>query len=247
MFRDPLAWAILGIDRAAVLASVGDDPNRALRLFIAARHRFAEDRARAAIADGCSQVIVLGAGLDTFAHRVSGTGVTAFEVDHPATAAWKRDRLHDAGIVEGPHVRHVTVDFERDDLLDALHAGGVDATERVVVMWLGVVPYLSRDAVAATLNALGTMHCEVVADYRAPLSADADDTARQRASLLEERTASVGEPLSEPLDPLQMRELLDAAGFVTVDDLDRSAIRSRLLGLPPVGGAGGAHIVAAST
>ena len=247
MFRDPLAWPILGIERTAALAAVGDDPDRGLRVFIAARHRCAEDRARAAVADGCDQVIVLGAGLDTFAYRLDTGEVTVFEVDHPATGAWKRERLRDAGIPAGPHVRCVPVDFERDDLLDALQAEGLDPTRRVVVMWLGVVPYLSRDAVAATLGALGTMPCEVVADYRAPLAATADPAERRRSSSLQERTTAVGEPLSAPVAPAQMSEMLAAAGFVTVDDLSRPDIRSRLLGVPPAGDAGGGHIVIAAT
>lgn len=246
MFRDPLAWPILGVDRAAVLAGVGDDPHRALRFFIAARHRCAEDRVRAAVADGVDQVVVLGAGLDTFAYRMDHPGVAVVEVDHPATGAWKRERLHEAGIHVPEHVCHVGVDFERDDLVTALRGGGVDTGRPVVVMWLGVVPYLTRRSVTTTLRALGSLSCVVVADYRAPLTS-ADPRARRGASSLERRVAAVGEPLTDPLPPHEMRAILTEAGFADVDDLDRPAIRSRLLGLPPAGDSGGGHIVVAAT
>lgn len=247
VFRDHLAWPILGVDRQETLAGVGDDPHRALRWFIAARHRCAEDRVHAAVATGVDQVVVLGAGLDTFACRMDHPGVTVFEVDHPATGAWKRERLRAAGIDLPGHVRHVGVDFEHDDLVATLGAAGFDSRRPVVVMWLGVIPYLSRRSVVATLSALGAMSCEVVADYRAPLTSTTDPRARDRVSSLEKRVAAVGEPLTEPVSPGEMRGMLRDAGFSAVDDLDRPAIRSRLLGLPPAGDAGGGHIVIAST
>lgn len=244
MFRDPLAWPILGVDREAVLAAVGDDPHRALRFFIAARHRCAEDRVHAAVAGGVDQVVVLGAGLDTFAYRMDHPGVAVVEVDHPATGAWKRELLREAGIDVPEHASHVGVDFERDDLVTALRAGGLDTRRPVVVMWLGVIPYLTRRAVAATLRALGSLSCEVVADYRAPLISTVD---LDRVTSLERRVAAAGEPLTEPVSPDDMREILIDAGFRTIDDLDRPAIRSRLLGLPPAGDAGGGHVVVATT
>lgn len=246
MFRDPLAWPILGVDRDAVLAGVGDDPHRALRLFIAARHRCAEDRVHAAVADGVDQVVVLGAGLDTFAYRMGHRGVAVIEVDHPATGRWKRERLREAGIDVPEHVSHIGVDFERGDLVTALRAAGLDTRRPVVVMWLGVVPYLTRQSVTSTLRALGSLSCVVVADYRAPLTST-DPGARGDVSSLERRVAAVGEPLTDPLPPQQMWGMLGDAGFCAVDDLDRPAIRSRLLGLPPAGDSGGGHIVVATT
>ena len=67
VFEDPLAWRILGVDREAVLADV--PPLSRLRFFVAVRHRFAEDVVAEAVARGARQVVVLGAGLDTFAYR----------------------------------------------------------------------------------------------------------------------------------------------------------------------------------
>ncbi|WP_442943237.1 class I SAM-dependent methyltransferase [Nocardia sp. NBC_00565] len=44
------------------------------------------------------QVVILGAGLDTTAYRHGGTHARIFEVDHPDTQEWKRDRLARAEI-----------------------------------------------------------------------------------------------------------------------------------------------------
>jgi len=40
-----------------------------------------------------TQYVVLGAGLDTFAYRNPHRYLRVFEVDHPSTQAWKRERL----------------------------------------------------------------------------------------------------------------------------------------------------------
>src|SRR5258708_18099773 len=51
-----------------------------------------------AVTRGVKQYVVLGAGLDTFAYRNPFAALQIFEVDYPATQAWKRERLEAAGI-----------------------------------------------------------------------------------------------------------------------------------------------------
>jgi len=51
----------------------------------------------AAVARGVRQLVVLGAGLDTYAYRTTfGESLRIFEVDHPSTQAWKREQLTQA-------------------------------------------------------------------------------------------------------------------------------------------------------
>ncbi len=72
VFTDPLALAILGRDADEAIALAKQKPERRpLRFFVAMRSRFAEDSARRAIDEGVRQILVLGAGLDTFAYRLS--------------------------------------------------------------------------------------------------------------------------------------------------------------------------------
>jgi methyltransferase (TIGR00027 family) len=245
IFRDPLAWQILGGDKDAVLAEATGQDRPRLRLFIAVRHRFAEDSLAAAVSRGTRQVVVLGAGLDTFAYRNPFPETTVFEVDHPATGAWKQDQLAAAGIAVPPSVTYVGVDFETDDLMTRLVDAGFDASAPAFFVWLGVVPYLSLDAVTATLRAIASVPGgEVVFDYTNPvyqLRAVAQD---DRADLIA-RVAEVGEPLSAGLDTPDLLTLLTSLGFTDIDDLDRPDIRSRYLGLPPGDAGGGAHIVRA--
>ena len=99
IFRDPFALRILDDETRAGLDGIAADESlRPMRLLIAARSRFSEDMLSAAVTRGIRQVVVLGAGLDTFALRNphAGVGLRVFEVDYPATQAWKRERLKDA-------------------------------------------------------------------------------------------------------------------------------------------------------
>ena len=82
-----------------------DESLRPLRLFIAARSRFSEDTMANCVSAGVRQVVVLGAGLDTFSLRNPFAGVHVFEVDYAATQSWKRERIKAAGLVE-PQLRH---------------------------------------------------------------------------------------------------------------------------------------------
>src|SRR5690349_1789222 len=144
IFQDPFAVRILGVPPDELLA---DAPRRAMRVFIAARHRFAEDALAAAVSRGVRQVVVLGAGLDTFAYRNSFEGVRVIEVDHPDTQAWKRERLAETGIAIPPPVSYAGVDFEKDTLGDVLKLDGP-----AFFIWLGVVPYLTRDGFLSTVS-----------------------------------------------------------------------------------------------
>jgi O-methyltransferase involved in polyketide biosynthesis len=104
------------------------------------------------------------------------------------------------------------------------------------------VPYLTREAVAATLRAVATLPgAEVVFDYAA-----ADGQAETPGSReLAARVAELGEPYTGRWDPADLRALLTEAGFDDVEDLGRPEIRSRYLGLEPGPPGGGGHVVRA--
>src|SRR5262245_55478211 len=110
ILNDPFALKILGEDENDVLQFATAHPLASIgRLFTAARSRIAEDSLWSAVEKGTRQVVILGAGLDTFALRnPHGTeGVRTYEVDHPATQAWKRERLADAQVALPPWLMFV--------------------------------------------------------------------------------------------------------------------------------------------
>src|SRR5262249_32483033 len=127
---------------------------RALRLFLVARSRCAEDALAHAVAAGVRKYVILGAGLDTFAYRnpYAAQALRVFEVDSPATQAWKRDLLRRTRIAEPASLTFVPVDFETQSLAEELRAAGFREAEPAFFSWLGVTMYLTRDAIFSTLS-----------------------------------------------------------------------------------------------
>lgn len=236
IFRDPYACAILGLTPEQAVAEEGpDESRRRMRLFIAARARFAEDRIAAAVARGVGQVVVLGAGLDTFGLRnPHASRVRVFEVDHPATQEWKRARIASMGVA-APSLIFAPCDFERDDLGGALTRAGVDRKEPIFFMRLGVTPYLTREAAMTTLRAVAaTPGAEVAFDYTQG-RARHEGEAREFHDALLERVAALGEPIVGFFDPGELARDLDLLGMSEQEDIGVSEIAARYFGAPRSG------------
>lgn len=168
------------------------------------------------------QVVILGAGLDGRAWRMRELGTSlVFEVDHPDSQKQKIQRA--ASLTrEAREVRFVPVDFRRDDLAHALKAAGHDSRVPTAWLWEGVVMYLNRDEIEATLR--------VVEDRSAPGSRliVAYHQPALMLLLLAVIVRRLGEPIRTVLTPHQMRELLARYGFSACWDRDLPAIGSEL-------------------
>ncbi|MEV6840362.1 class I SAM-dependent methyltransferase [Streptomyces sp. NPDC051133] len=197
------------------------------------------------------QLVILGAGLDTRAWRLPELAQTdVWEVDHPASQQDKRARLAAAapmlrGTDEGDllaaelpavarTVRFTPVDFAVDDLGAALHAAGHDPSAPTTWLWEGVVPYLTRDEVRATVAALAARTVPgsaLVLNYQAP-------SARAAAGRLLTRvlgsSVTSGEPWRSLWRPQQMAALLAEHGLRVVSD-DNLLALAHTLGSPARG------------
>jgi methyltransferase (TIGR00027 family) len=233
IFADPFAVKILDEETRAGLAEMAADPaHRPMRLFVAVRSRFSEDTMAACIARGVRQVVILGAGLDTFSLRNphAGAGVRVFEIDHPATQAWKRERLATAGLPLPPSLTFAPVDFEREGLAEALAASGFRQDEPAFFQWLGVVPYLTREAIVATLDFIAAIGgAEVVFEYAVPFE-NLPPAMRASVRATAERAAARGEPWLSLFDPADMASLLQARGFGAFEDVPRAELARRYYG-----------------
>lgn len=231
--EDAFASKILDEQTAASLKELAADESlRPWRLFIAARSRFAEDTMANCIASGVRQVVVLGAGLDTFALRnpFTNLGVRVFEVDHAATQEWKRERISSAGLPEPQSLIFTPMDFERESLSEGLARAGFELDQPTFFKWLGVVPYLTRETVGCTLNFISRIpKAVVVFDYAEPFQ---NYPAERRANVIAtaERAAGRGEPWLSLFDPAELLELLHGEGFNVVEDLGLPEMAERLYG-----------------
>ncbi|MBU2666366.1 SAM-dependent methyltransferase [Actinoplanes bogorensis] len=222
VFADPLAVRLLDSrPRDRMPVDPAQPSARATRLFLAARSRFAEDAVAGAVRTGVKRVVVLGAGLDTFAYRNPFPDVRVVEVDHPDTQAWKRELLAQAGIGVPDSVTYAGIDFETQSLVDVLTG------ERSFFVWLGVVPYLNRAGFDATLRYVaGHPGSEVVFDYTMPPSSM---PAVARAALEDQakQAASVDEPFQTYFRPDDLAAIMRAEGFAVVDDIGPAEMAER--------------------
>lgn len=232
IFLDPLARAILGAEADAIIGALTADPAQTpARIFMAARSRFAEDCLAAAVARGVRQAVVLGAGLDTFGLRDphADQGLRTFEVDHPATQAWKLKRLAEAGLVAPASLTFAAIDLERQELGQGLLQAGFEPHRPAFFLWLGVVPYLRPAAISATLRYIASVPgSEVVFDYSEPLENYPDD---RRAEMVARgaRAAQRGEPWLSHFDPVEIGRELEGLGLEDQEDLNLAGIAVRYL------------------
>jgi methyltransferase (TIGR00027 family) len=221
VFADPLALRIVEGQTPA-----NDSP--AFRAFMAVRSRYSEDQLAEAVARGATQCVVLGAGLDTFAYRNPYTGLKVFEVDHPATQAWKRHCLDQSGIAIPASLTFVPVDFETQTLRDGLMRAGFRFDQTAFFSWLGVVPYLTNDAFESTLRLIASMPkgSAVVFDYGATRESLSPRELEARDAL-SARVAAAGEPFLLFLDPGELETRLKSIGFGEVEDLSARELNAR--------------------
>ncbi len=122
------------------------------------RTRAIDDLVRDAIRSGARQLVLLGAGLDNRGCRLhEAEGISVFEVDHPATQRVKKERLHACMRKLPMNIRYVAVDFERDALEAKLIESGYHPGVQAVVVWEGVIDYLTESAVQSTLAVLARL------------------------------------------------------------------------------------------
>jgi methyltransferase (TIGR00027 family) len=246
IFDDPFAVKILREDEKDIIQFANQPLASIGRLLTAARSRIAEDALSKAVDQGVRQVVILGAGLDTFALRnPHAARIRIFELDHPATQAWKRERLEGAKLRPPPWLTFVPIDFEQDDLQQKLSSAGLQGTSAAFFTWLGVVPYLTHEAVGNTLDYIASIqNSEVVFDYMEPPEAFSDEIRR----LVMERTKQLEkteEGWASRFEPDGIAAILSSHGFSDVEDISFQQIVSKfgrdIQGLAT--GQAGIHIV----
>ncbi|MFJ8579924.1 class I SAM-dependent methyltransferase [Micromonospora sp. NPDC093277] len=173
-------------------------------------------------ADPSPQLVVLGAGLDGRAWRIPElAGVAVFEVDQPASQQDKRDRAAD---LSGTPPTYVPVDFGRDRLDQALAAAGHRVDQATTWVWEGVVPYLTRAEVAATVSTVAACSApdsRLIVNFQLPSTVATFGRLAARALAASTRRRSVwaDEPWRSTWTPAAMASLLGRHGYtVTRDD-----------------------------
>jgi len=230
VFADPLAVPILGKEYLPEMErtrfKLAKPHSIALRAFLVARSRYAEEQLTRAVQHGVMQYVLLGAGLDTFAYRNPHANLHVYEIDHPATQEWKRHLLAESSIAIPESLTYVPVDFEHQLLQEQLAEAGFDAAKPAFFAWLGVVPYLTAEAFRSTLALIASSPhgSGLVMDYGQPRNALPLMERLSRDSM-SARVASVGEPFQLFFTPEDMQWELRA--FHDIEDIGTDELNAR--------------------
>lgn len=217
---DHLALGLAG-DEGVSLAQKLRDELRADDLltftrWMSVRSRLTEDVVERAVDEGIGQYAILGAGLDSFAYRRPDllTRLRVFEVDHPASQAWKRERLAELGVRLPTGLVFAPVDFESQALHGGLVAAGFDFAAGAVFSWIGVTMYLTLAAIEATLETAAACPpgSRIVLTYNPPPSA-LDGQAISMHGTMSRVVGEMGEPWISLFTPEEAEALLQRCGF----------------------------------
>jgi methyltransferase (TIGR00027 family) len=201
IFADDLAIRLAGEEGRRLGERLRREiPRRHLGAFVrwvCIRSRFTEDLVERAVARGVGQCVILGAGLDSFAYRRVDLvhRICVFEVDHPASQAWKRGRLAELGVKVPDDLIYASVDFEHQSLRERLGSAGFDFQRPALVSWIGVTMYLTLDAINSTLATVAECApaTQIVLTYNQPRHS-LDHFARQVTGAVASIAAEMGEP-----------------------------------------------------
>jgi methyltransferase (TIGR00027 family) len=189
-------------------------------IYMQVRTRVIDDAARAFVAGGGRQIVLLGAGYDCRALRLPELAASnVFEIDHPATQGHKREVLERLGAHSPAH--YLAWDFETrpmDDLPAALADAGHDPRAPTLTIWEGVTMYLTEGAIDASLRAIATW-----SPPRSQLVMTYQEETRDRPSFAKRAVRAVVQRLGEPFKfawfPDQLPEYLEARGFELASDV----------------------------
>ena len=220
---DPLALPLAGdegLELARHLRSVMQpDEVGSFSRWVCVRARVTEDVVEQANRLGVNQFVILGAGLDSFAHRRHDlvNRLRIFEVDHPASQEWKRHRLEELGVQSPASLAYVPVDFETQTLQQGLEAAGFAFGAQAVFSWIGVTVYLTLEAIRATLAtvescATGT---QIVLTYDVP-PAELSGMGLRVQEVLARSATEMGEPFVSWFSDREIDLLLRESGFAEV-------------------------------
>jgi len=203
-----------------------------VRSSVVARTRLIDDLIAAALEEAIEQLVILGAGFDSRAYRLSRLAtIDTFEVDHPNTQAAKQEALRNVLPSPPKRVRFVAVDFKHNDLPSAMSEAGYRESKRTLVLWEGVTNYLTAEAVDSTLRWCSTasagsqllftyVHRDILTTPSAFVG-----TRNLFASL-----EKAGERFTFGMDPNQVPDYLAGRGFSLELDIGAAEYRARYFG-----------------
>jgi len=231
IFEDPYAAKILGGLPEGDLSRFNEPLYRGLRTSIVIRSRLTEDEWKKSYDKGLRQYVILGAGLDTFAFRFGHLeGIKIFEVDLPATQAWKRQCLQSAGMVPPSSLSFVPSDFDTTSLGQNLNQAGFLASSPAFFSWLGVTMYIDKTSISNTLLFIASCApgSTVILDYCVD-PAQLSVRELKGFEIISKRVRDQGEPWKTFFAADTLAKMLHSLGFTKIEDFGPDILNERYL------------------
>ena len=194
----------------------------------ALRKRAIELAVRSAIASGCRQLVVIGAGYDTLGPRVAAEGAASvFELDRPETQRFKTLAVEESGV----KMRFLHGDLTKASIAATLaECEEFDGQGQTVFVIEGVLMYLPEPVACHVLSdcAAGPARSVVVGTMM-ELSPEGRPAFRSYEERVDEYLERRGEPFQFGVHPSNMREFLDQFGLTLVEMLEAEDLRERYL------------------
>lgn len=225
---DALEWAARNPDKVKLAREQRDHMLPGIQNSIVARVRFFDDFVESSLANGLHQLVILGAGYDTRAHRTEGLKrIRVFEVDHPDTQEIKIEMIKEIFGRLSDHVVYVPVDLTTEDLSFKLLEKGYDKSKRTLFLMEGLLYYLSPSVVDEVLSSIARSSCKgssILFDYFPPSLTEGTGEAGRFLKISLEKS---GTPLQFGLEGRKVETFLAQMGFsqvhnVTSEDYKRA-------------------------
>jgi methyltransferase (TIGR00027 family) len=197
-----------------------------------ARTRFIDDATESALRSGIAQVVILGAGYDARAYRITGmTGANIFEVDHPSSSARKRELVASVLGSFPRRLQFVPIDFNSNALASAMKSAGYDPSMRTLFIWDGVTNYLTEAAVDGTLHwcASAGAGSTLIFTYVHDSVIDSPETFEGTRELFATLRAA-GERWTFGIEPSCLSDFLAQRDLMLHEDVGASDYRARYFG-----------------
>ena len=120
------------------------------------RTRCIDELMERAVRSGAAQVVILGAGFDTRAHRFAELlkDAAVIEVDYGATQEYKRRRVEAALGGAPANLVYAPIDFARENLGEVLRRAGFRPDRKTYYICEGVSMYVPEEGMKETLRAI---------------------------------------------------------------------------------------------
>lgn len=190
------------------------------------------------VAEGCQQVVILGAGLDARAFRMPElAGAHVFEVDHAASQHGKRQRAEGL-LIRSKRLSYVVADLCDAGLSDALTAAGFEPEVRTAWVCEGVAAYLDVESIGRLMQGVSRLSApgsHLAMSYVAPSEASKPEVGTSKKGFAARLVARLGEPARGWIDAADMQRLVQSAGLRLQEDITWAEWTRRVPAYRPTG------------